>query len=62
MNFLSDKKPMNDVIDHLNNVEGTTKKIEIEKYPKPIRLIGYLCGGFLGVSMLLAFIGWIFSK
>ncbi|WP_075618522.1 hypothetical protein [Paenisporosarcina indica] len=59
-----ENKPFNDVIDHMNKVEGNAlnpAKGDFEKLPKPLKYFGYFVFGFFAVSMLLIFILYLFD-
>ncbi|MEH7097458.1 amino acid transporter [Neobacillus vireti] len=52
-------KPFNDVIDHINKIEGNmayVSKDAIKKLPKAIKLIGFFIAGFLSLTILLMII------
>ncbi|MCO7128027.1 amino acid transporter [Sporolactobacillus shoreicorticis] len=52
-----EKKPFNDVIDHMDKIEGSRlEKIEMKTLPKPIRVLGYFLLTFVVVSTLLTVI------
>lgn len=54
-----ENKPFNDVIDHINKIEGNmayVSKDAVKKLPKPIRFIGFFIAGFLSISILLLII------
>lgn len=52
-----DKEPFNDVIDHLDKIEGgRLEKIEMKTLPKPIRILGYFLISFVVISTLLAIV------
>lgn len=51
-----DKKPFNDAIDHMNKIEGNVSNLgnaDLEKFPRPLKYIGYLIIGFFLISILL---------
>jgi hypothetical protein len=59
-----ENKPFNDVIDHLNRIEGNASnvaKTDFKKMPKPIRYIGYFMIAFLCITFLLGVIINIFN-
>ncbi|MFT8311103.1 MAG: amino acid transporter [Sporolactobacillus sp.] len=47
-----EKKPFNDVIDHIDKISGRPEKIEMKKLPKPIRILGYVLITCVVVSTL----------
>lgn len=59
---MSDKKPMNDVMEHLINIEGypTATDVDLKKLPKPIRYLGYFFISSLSISAVIIFIGMLF--
>jgi len=49
-------KPFNDVIEHLEKIEGfptSPAKVKLKSLPKPIRVFGYIVIAFLSISFLL---------
>ncbi|MEH7336098.1 amino acid transporter [Neobacillus drentensis] len=51
--------PFNDVIDHINKIEGNSANISkdgVKKLPKPLKYLGYFMTGFLSISILLMII------
>ncbi|MET1013852.1 MAG: amino acid transporter [Paenisporosarcina sp.] len=55
---MSDKKPMNDAMEHMKNIEGSVPtKIEMNKLPKLLRYFGYFVFGFFAVSIIIVIIG-----
>jgi hypothetical protein len=58
-----EKKPFNDVIDHMDKIEGSRlEKIEMKTLPKPIRILGYFLVTFVVVSAILTIILSLFSN
>ena len=54
-----ENKPFNDVIDHINKIEGNmahVRKDAVKKLPKPIKFIGFFIAGFLAITSLLLII------
>lgn len=54
-----ENKPFNDVIDHINKIEGNTSNVSkdaVKKLPKPLKYLGYFMAGFLSISILLMII------
>ncbi|WHY75159.1 amino acid transporter [Neobacillus sp. WH10] len=54
-----ENKPFNDVIDHINKIEGNAADItkdSVKKLPKPLKYFGYFLAGFLSISILLMII------
>lgn len=55
----NDKKPFNDVIDHMEKIEGNFSNLadaDLNKMPMPIKFIGYFMIGFISLSLLLGII------
>lgn len=54
------KVPFNDVIDHMRQVEGypskNLSKVDLERLPLPIRILGYLLVGSMGLGVLFILI------
>lgn len=53
VNTMSNRKPFNDVDEHMKNIVGVPDKIELKKLPKPLRWVGYFVALFLGVTFVL---------
>ena len=51
-----EKKPFNDVIDHLNKIEGNPATGDFKKLPKPLKYIGYFIITFLVLPILLTMV------
>lgn len=51
-----EKKPFNDAMEHLNQIEGYPTNVEMKKLPKPLRFFGYFIFGFFGLTILLMII------
>ena len=54
-----ENKPINDVIDHFNKIEGNTAKLaktNLKKLPKALKYFGYFIIGFLSISIVLLII------
>lgn len=54
-----ENKPLNDVIDHLNRIEGNVAKLaktDIKKLPKPVKYFRYFMIGFISITILLIII------
>lgn len=54
-----DKKPFNDVIDHMNKIEGNNSNlgnVDLKKLPSPLKYFGYFVVGFFFISILLIII------
>jgi hypothetical protein len=49
---MSDKKPFNDAMEHMNQIEGYPTDVDLKKLPKPLRYFGYFIFGFFSVSIL----------
>lgn len=54
------KVTFNDVIDHMRQVEGypskNLSKVDLDRLPLPIRILGYLLVGSMGLGVLLILI------
>lgn len=55
--IMSDKKPINDAMEHMKNIEGYPTNVDIKKLPKPLRYFGYFFIGFFSISALIILIG-----
>ncbi|MBT2641511.1 amino acid transporter [Bacillus sp. ISL-41] len=53
---MSDKKPINDAMEHLSNIEGYPTNVDIKDLPKPLRYFGYFMIGFFSLSLLFIII------
>jgi len=53
---MSDKKPMNDAMEHMSNIEGYPTNVDLKKLPKPLRYFGYIMIGFFSLSILFIII------
>lgn len=54
-----ENKSFNDVIDHINKIEGNTANVNkdaVKKLPKPLKYLGYFMAAFLSISILLMII------
>ncbi|WP_102691904.1 amino acid transporter [Rummeliibacillus pycnus] len=51
-----EKKPFNDVIDHLNKIEGNPTNGDFKKLPKPLKYIGYVMIVLLLIPILLTIV------
>ena len=54
-----ENKPFNDVIDHMNKIEGNSahvSKATVKMLPKPLKYLGYFIAGFFSISILLMII------
>ncbi|MCM3666461.1 amino acid transporter [Mesobacillus subterraneus] len=49
---MSDKKPINDAMEHMNQIEGYPTDVDLKKLPKPLRYFGYFVFGFFSVTIL----------
>ncbi|MBZ5203077.1 amino acid transporter [Planomicrobium chinense] len=54
---MQEKKPFNDAVEHMQNIEGTPSSIEMKKLPKGLRYFGYFMAGFFCLSLLFILIG-----
>lgn len=53
---MTDKKPINDAMAHLNKIEGYLTDVNLKKLPKPLRYFGYFFIGFFTLSLLFIII------
>ncbi|MEY2195601.1 amino acid transporter [Neobacillus sp. BF23-41] len=54
-----ENKPFNNVIDHINKIEGNAANVSkgaVKKLPKPLKYFGNFIAGFLSISILLIII------
>lgn len=58
---MSDKKPINDAMEHMNNIEGYPTDVDIKGLPKPLRYFGYFMIGFFSLAILFIIIAKIFT-
>jgi hypothetical protein len=49
---MSDKKPINDVMEHMSKIEGYPTDVDLKKLPKPLRYFGYFMICFFSLSVL----------
>lgn len=54
---MPEKKPFNDTVAHMQNIEGAPSSIEVKKLPRLLRYFGYFMAGFFGLSLLMILIG-----
>lgn len=53
---MSDKKPINDAMEHMSKIEGTPTDVNLKKLPIPLRYFGYFMIGFFTLSILFIII------
>lgn len=53
---MSDKKPINDAMDHMSKIEGYPTDVDLKRLPKPLRYFGYFMIGFFSLSILFIII------
>ncbi|WP_335871854.1 amino acid transporter [Bacillus sp. 2205SS5-2] len=53
---MSERKPMNDAIEYLRNIEGYPTDANIKKLPKPLRYFGYFFISFFTLAVLFIII------
>lgn len=58
---MSEKKPINDAMDHMKNIEGFPTDVDLKKLPKPLRYFGYFFIGFFSISLIFILIGILFN-
>lgn len=54
-----EKKPFNDVIDHLNKIEGNatnSSNAKLKNLPGPLKFFGYFVIGFFSITILFIII------
>ena len=54
-----ENEPFNDVIDHMDKIEGNAAKIGkngLKKLPKPLKYFGYFIAVFFSITILLMII------
>lgn len=54
---MTDKKPINDAMEHMSKIEGYPTNVDLKKLPKPLRYFGYFMIGFFLLSILLIIAG-----
>lgn len=54
--IMSDKKPINDAMEHMSKIEGIPTDVNLKKLPKPLRYLGYFMIGFFTLSILFIII------
>ncbi|MDX8289315.1 amino acid transporter [Metabacillus indicus] len=54
---MSDQKPFNDAVEHMERIEGLPSQTDMKKLPRPIRYFGYFFLGFFAVSLLFIVLG-----
>ena len=60
---MTDKKPMNDAVEHMKNIEGSLpSNVDLKKLPKPLRYFGYFFIGFMSISLLIILIGMLITR
>ncbi|CAM3817266.1 amino acid transporter [Mesobacillus thioparans] len=58
---MSDKKPINDAMDHMSKIEGYPTNVDLKKLPKPLRYFGYFMIGFFSFAILFILIAKLFT-
>ncbi len=58
---MSDKKPINDAMDHMGKIEGYPTDVDLKKLPKPLRYFGYFMIGFFSIAILFILIAKLFT-
>lgn len=53
---MSDKKPINDAMEHMSNIEGYPTDVDIKGLPKPLRYFGYFMICFFSLAILFIII------
>ncbi|PWW26653.1 hypothetical protein DFO73_110227 [Cytobacillus oceanisediminis] len=53
---MSDKKPINDAMEHMSNIEGYPTDVDLKKLPKLLRYFGYFFICFFSISILFIII------
>lgn len=49
---MTERKPINDAMDHLNRIEGYPTNVNLKSLPKPIRYFGYFFLSFFAIFFL----------
>lgn len=58
---MSEKKPINDAMDHMKNIEGFPTDVDFKKLPKPLKYFGYFFIVFFSLSLIFIMIGILFN-
>ncbi|MBM7702995.1 amino acid transporter [Metabacillus iocasae] len=58
---MSNRKPINDVMKHLNKLEGYPTNVELKTLPKPLRYFGYFFISFFALAALIILMGVIIT-
>lgn len=58
---MSEKKPINDAMEHMSKIEGYPTDVDLNKLPKPLRYFGYFMIGFFSLSILFIIIAKLFT-
>lgn len=58
---MTDKKPINDAMEHMSKIEGYPTDVDLKKLPKPLRYFGYFFIGFFSLSILFIIIAKILT-
>ncbi|RSD23029.1 amino acid transporter [Mesobacillus subterraneus] len=53
---MADKKPINDAMEHMNQIEGFPADVDMKKLPKPLRYFGYVMFSFFSLTILFMII------
>jgi len=53
---MPDRKPINDAMEHMSNIEGYPTDVDLKKLPKPLKFFGYFFIGFFSISILFIII------
>ncbi|MBM6619450.1 hypothetical protein [Bacillus suaedaesalsae] len=53
---MSDRKPINDAMDHMNGIEGYPTNVDLKSLPKPLRYFGYFFISFFVLFFITFFV------
>jgi hypothetical protein len=56
---MSDKKPINDAMEHMSRIEGIPTDANLKNLPRPLRYFGYFMIGFFTISILFIMVASI---
>lgn len=56
---MTEKKPINDAMEHMSHIEGYPTNVDVKKLPKPLRYFGYFMFGFFSLSIIFIIIAKI---
>jgi hypothetical protein len=59
--MMTDKKPINDAMEHMSKIEGYPTDVDLIRLPKPLRYFGYFFIGFFSLAILFIIIAKILT-